>query len=171
MTDIAVIQDDELLIERIFDAPRELVFRVWTKPEHLMKWWGPKSFTPLAIEQDFRVGGTYHYGMLSEEGREVWKSGVYQEIVPNERIVMTFKWDDGAFDVDNIVTVTFLTMASGRTLFRFHQAPFKTVEEIDKDKTELPDVVLSQAAEIMADMVTGARPAPGAPNQKTARRG
>jgi carboxyl-terminal processing protease len=50
-------------------------------------------------------------------------------------------------------------------------APFKTVEEIDKDKTELPDVVLSQAAEIMADMVTGARPAPGAPNQKTARRG
>ena len=50
-------------------------------------------------------------------------------------------------------------------------APYKTVEEIDKDKTVLPDVVLSQAAEIMADMVTGARPAPGAPNQKTARRG
>jgi len=50
-------------------------------------------------------------------------------------------------------------------------APFKTVEEIDKDKTELPDVVLSQAAEIMADMVTGARPTPGIQNQKTARRG
>jgi hypothetical protein len=50
-------------------------------------------------------------------------------------------------------------------------APYKTIEEIDKDKTELPDVVLSQAAEIMADMVTGARPGPGAQNQKTARRG
>lgn len=131
MTDTMVIQDDELLIERIFDAPRDLVFRVWTRPEHLMKWWGPKNFEPIAIEQDFREGGTYRYGMRSAEGREVWKSGVYREIVPNERIVMTFKWDDGAFDVDNLVTVGFVAMASGRTLFRFHQAPFKTLEGRD----------------------------------------
>ena len=131
MTDTVVIQDDELLIERIFDAPRELVFRVWTRPEHLMKWWGPKTFEPIGIEQDFREGGTYRYGMKSEEGREIWKSGVYQEIVPNERIVMTFKWEDGAWGVDNLVTVTFTSMASGRTLFRFHQAPFKTVEARD----------------------------------------
>jgi uncharacterized protein YndB with AHSA1/START domain len=131
MTDIAVIQDDELLIERLFDAPPELVYRVWTKPEHLMKWWGPKTFEPIGIEQDFRVGGAYRYGMRGEEGREVWKSGVYQEIVPNERIVMTFKWDDGAWGVDNLVTVTFQGLASGRTLLRFHQAPFKTVEARD----------------------------------------
>lgn len=128
MTDTVVIQDDELLIERIFDAPRELVFRVWTRPEHLMKWWGPKDYTAIGIEQDFRVGGTYRYGMRSASGHEAWKSGVYQEIVPNERIVMTFRWDDGAYGVDNLVTITFLTMASGRTLFRFHQARFQTVE-------------------------------------------
>jgi uncharacterized protein YndB with AHSA1/START domain len=131
MTDTVLIQDDELVIERIFDAPRALVFRVWTRPEHLMKWWGPKTFEPIGVEQDFRVGGTYRFGMRSAEGREVWKSGVYQEIVPDERIVMTFKWDDGAWDVDNLVTVTFLTMASGRTLFRFHQAPFKTIAARD----------------------------------------
>ena len=131
MTDTIVMQDDELLIERLFDAPRELVYRVWTKPEHLMKWWGPKTFEPIGIEQDFRVGGAYRYGMKSAEGREVWKSGVYQEIVPNERIVMTFKWEDGAWGVDNLVTVTFLSLASGRTMLRFHQAPFKTVEARD----------------------------------------
>lgn len=131
MTDTVVIQDDELLIERIFDAPRELVFRVWTRPEHLMKWWGPKTFEPIGVEQDFRVGGTYRYGMRSPEGREIWKTGVYQEIVPNERIVMTFRWEDGAWGVDNIVIVTLLAMASGRTMFRFHQAPFKTLEARD----------------------------------------
>jgi uncharacterized protein YndB with AHSA1/START domain len=127
----SVVQDDELLIERIFDAPRELVFAVWTQPEHLMHWWGPKTFTPIGVEQDFRVGGTYRYGMKSAEGREIWKTGVYQEIVPNERIVMTFKWEDGAWGVDNVVTVTFTPMASGRTLLRFHQSPFKTVEARD----------------------------------------
>lgn len=128
---VSVVQDDELLIERIFDAPRDLVFAVWTQPEHLMRWWGPKSFTPLAVEQDFRVGGAYRFGMLSAQGREVWKSGVYQEIVPNERIVMTLRWDDGAWEVDNLVTVTFLAMASGRTLLRFHQTPFKTLAARD----------------------------------------
>lgn len=131
MTDIAVVQDDELLIERIFDAPAELVYRVWTKPEHLMKWWGPKDYTPIGIEQDFRVGGAYRFGMRGASGHEAWKSGVYQEIVPNERIVMTFKWDDGAWGVDNLVTVTFLSLASGRTLLRFHQAPFTTIEARD----------------------------------------
>ncbi len=137
MTDVAspssvsVLQDDELLIERIFDAPRDLVFAVWTDPKHLMNWWGPKTFTPIGIQQDFRVGGTYRFGMKSPEGREIWKTGVYQEIVPGERIVMTFRWEDGAWDVDNLVTVTFVSMASGRTLLRFHQAPFKTVEARD----------------------------------------
>ncbi|MET3665479.1 SRPBCC domain-containing protein [Caulobacter sp. 1776] len=140
MTDVAsptpspttsVVQDDELLIERIFDAPRDLVFSVWTQPEHLMHWWGPKTFKPLAIEQDFRVGGAYRFGMIDEDGKAFWKSGVYREIVPGERIVMTFKWDDGAWDVDNLVTVTFLALASGRTLLRFHQAAFKTVTARD----------------------------------------
>ncbi len=127
----SLVQDDELLIERLFDAPRELVFQVWTRPEHLMRWWGPKTFEPIGAEQDFRVGGTYRFGMKSAEGREVWKSGVYQEIVPGERIVMTFRWDDGAWDVDNLITVTFLSLAGGRTLLRFHQTPFKTLAARD----------------------------------------
>lgn len=132
MTDtLSVVQGDELLIERLFDAPRDLVFQVWTDPAHLMRWWGPKTFEPIGAEQDFRVGGAYRFGMRSAEGREVWKSGVYQEIVPGERIVMTFRWDDGAWDVDNLITVTFLSLAGGRTLLRFHQTPFKTLAARD----------------------------------------
>jgi uncharacterized protein YndB with AHSA1/START domain len=131
MTDTVVIQDDELLIERIFEAPRELLYRVWTEPRHLLKWWSPKNFTPLSITHDLQVGGTYRYGVLSPDGNEVWMGGVFQEIVPNEKIVMTFRWENGAYDVDNLITVTFLAMASGRTLVRFHQSPFKTVEGRD----------------------------------------
>ena len=133
MTDTtSVVQDDELLIERIFDAPRDLVFAVWTDPKHLMNWWGPRGFTPVAFETDFRVGGAYRAGIRAPDGRVSWKSGVYKEIVPGERVVMTFKWEDGAWDgLDNLVTVTFLPMASGRTLLRLHQTPFKAVETRD----------------------------------------
>jgi uncharacterized protein YndB with AHSA1/START domain len=131
MTETAVLQDDELLIEMILEAPRDLVFEVWTTAEHLLKWWGPKDFTPIGVEQDFRVGGAYRFGMRSPVGKEIWKTGVYQEIVPGERIVMTFRWEDGAWDVDNLVTVTLRSMASGRTLFSFHQTPFCTVAARD----------------------------------------
>ena len=131
MTDTVVIQDDELLIERILAAPRDLVFRVWTDPRHLTRWWGPKGFEPIGAEQDLREGGTYRFGMKSAEGNEVWSTGVYKEIVPNEKIVMTFRWENGAWGVDNLITVTFLELASGRTMMRFHQAPFATVEARD----------------------------------------
>jgi uncharacterized protein YndB with AHSA1/START domain len=130
-TDAAVLQDDELLIERIFDAPPELVFKVWTTPEHLMRWWGPKDFTTVAFEQDFRVGGSYRAGIREASGTEHWMAGTYSEIVDGEKIVMSFRWEDGAFDVDNTITVTFARLAGGRTLFRFHQAPFATLEARD----------------------------------------
>jgi uncharacterized protein YndB with AHSA1/START domain len=133
MTDAAasLVQDDELLIERTFDASRELVFRVWTKPEHLMRWWGPKDYTVVAFDQDFRVGGAYRSCIRAPDGSDNWMSGVYREIVPNARIVMTFRWEDGAWGVDNLVTVTFDDAPGGRTKFRFHQSPFTAVEARD----------------------------------------
>ena len=123
-TDAAVLQDDELLIERIFDAPPELVFRVWTSPEHLMRWWGPKDFTTVVFEQDFRVGGDYRACIRDASGGDHWMTGTYREIVDGQKIVMSFRWEDGAWGVDNTVTVMFAALAGGRTLFRFHQAPF-----------------------------------------------
>lgn len=127
----SLVQDDELLIERTFDASPELVYRVWTKPEHLMRWWGPKTFTVVTYDQDFRVGGAYRSVIRSPEGKDNVMLGVYREIVPGQRIVMTFRWEDGAWDVDTLVTITFEDAPGGRTRFRFHQSPFKTVAARD----------------------------------------
>lgn len=128
---ISMVKDDELLIERVFDAPCELVYRVWTSPEHLMRWWGPRNYTTTVYEMDLRPGGAYRACIRSPEGSDTWMAGTYREVVPAERIVMTFRWEDGAWGVDNIVTVTFEDAPGGGTLFRFHQAPFKTVEARD----------------------------------------
>jgi uncharacterized protein YndB with AHSA1/START domain len=72
----------ELIITRIFDAPRELVWKAWTEPEQLMRWWGPKSFTSPVCKIDLRVGGVYLYCMRSPEGQDYWNTGVYKEIIP-----------------------------------------------------------------------------------------
>ena len=85
---------DEVVITRIFDAPRELVWQAWTEPEHLMRWWGPKGFTSPTCKMDFRVGGKYIYCMRSPEGQEFWSTGTYREIVPPERLVVTDSFAD-----------------------------------------------------------------------------
>jgi len=92
---------NEILITRIFDAPRELVWRAWTSPEHLMGWWGPKDYTSPACKMDFRVGGTYLFCMRSPEGQDFWSTGEYREIVPLERIVFT---DSFADEQGNVVS-------------------------------------------------------------------
>ena len=71
-----------ITITREFDAPREKVWRAWTDPDRLMKWWGPKGFTSPFCKIDLRVGGKYLYDMRSSEGRDYWSTGTYREIVP-----------------------------------------------------------------------------------------
>ena len=78
-----------LVITRIFEAPRELVWKAWTEPEHFMRWWGPKGFTTPFCRIDLRVGGEYLNCMRSSEGQDFWSKGVFREIVPPERLVMT----------------------------------------------------------------------------------
>jgi uncharacterized protein YndB with AHSA1/START domain len=84
----------ELVITRVFDAPRELVFKAWTEPEHLMRWWGPKGFTMPLCKVDLRPGGVIHFCMRSPEGHDIWCKGVYREIVEPERIVVTDSFSD-----------------------------------------------------------------------------
>ncbi|NJD22337.1 MAG: SRPBCC domain-containing protein [Melioribacter sp.] len=86
--------DKELIITRIFNAPRKLVWKAWTEPEHLMRWWGPKNFTCPVCKIDFRIGGKYHSCMKSAEGQEYWSTGTYKEIIPLERIVCTDSFAD-----------------------------------------------------------------------------
>ncbi|WP_048138514.1 SRPBCC family protein [Methanosarcina horonobensis] len=91
--------DQELVITRFFDAPRELVWKAWTKPEHLMQWWGPKDFTAPVIKMDFRVGGKYLWCMRSPEGEDYWSTGVYREIVEQEKLVTTDSFSDAQGNV------------------------------------------------------------------------
>ncbi len=79
----------DLIVERIFDAPRELVWKVWTEAEHLKHWWGPADYTAPEIQVDLEVGGSYLWCMESADGHQNWISGVYQEITPPERLVLT----------------------------------------------------------------------------------
>ena len=98
----------ELVIERVLNAPRELVWKAWTEPEHFMRWWGPKGFTTPFCEIDLRVGGKYVNCMRSPEGKDYWSTGVYREIVPLERIVCT---DSFADEHGNVVPATHYGMS------------------------------------------------------------
>ena len=87
----------DLVIERVFDAPRELVWKAWTEPERTMRWWGPKGFTSPHCEINLRAGGKYLFAMQSAEfngGQPIWSTGVYREIVAMERIVCTDSFAD-----------------------------------------------------------------------------
>jgi uncharacterized protein YndB with AHSA1/START domain len=76
----------DLVITRTFDAPRALVWKAWTDPQHVMRWWGPAEFTAPAAQIDLRVGGKYLFCMKSAEA-EYWNAGTYLELVPPERLV------------------------------------------------------------------------------------
>jgi uncharacterized protein YndB with AHSA1/START domain len=79
----------DFVITRVFDAPRETVFRAWTDPRHLAQWWGPRIFTTHIYEMDVRPRGAYRIAMRGPDGVEYPIKGVYREIVKPERLVMT----------------------------------------------------------------------------------
>ena len=118
----------ELVITRVFDAPRSLVFKAWTQPEHLMRWWGPHGFTVLKCEMDLRAGGGWYVHMRSAHGSEDRQRGVFREIVEPERLVFTYAFEDENRKPghETIVTVTF-TDLGGKTRLTVHQAVFETV--------------------------------------------
>jgi uncharacterized protein YndB with AHSA1/START domain len=119
--------EQELVITRVFDAPRSLVFKVWTEPEHLAHWWGPKDFTLPTCTIDFRPGGAYRFCMRSPKGTDHWLRGVYRELVEPERLVFTFAWEDagGKPGHETLVTVTFEEFG-GKTRLTMYQAVFES---------------------------------------------
>ena len=89
----------ELVITRIFDAPRELVFKAWTEPEQLMRWWGPTEFTSPVCKIDLRVGGKYLFCMRSPDGQDYYSTGVYLKIDPPNEIAFTDSFADAKGNV------------------------------------------------------------------------
>ena len=92
-TTFTMPSDREIVITRVFDAPRRLVFEALTKPEHLKHWWGMKSLTMVVCEMDFRPGGAWRFVMRGPDGNDYGFRGEYREIVPPERVVSTFEFE------------------------------------------------------------------------------
>jgi uncharacterized protein YndB with AHSA1/START domain len=123
----------ELTIRRVFDAPRSLVFGIWTDPAHMKQWWGPRGYTTLSCEIDLRPGGKWRVeSRRDDDGSGTAEEGVFREIVAPERLVFTHVWDSekGKPGSETLVTVTF-TEQAGQTTMTFHQAPFTSVEVRD----------------------------------------
>lgn len=85
---------DEFVISRVFDAPRELVFDAWTRKEHLDKWFGPKGCQIVGGELDLRQGGSYHYGMRMPDGNVMWGKWTFREVKRPEKLVLISSFSD-----------------------------------------------------------------------------
>lgn len=121
-SDAALAPAQVLEIVRTFRAPRELVFRMWSRPEFLVRWWGPEGLYLSRCEMDFRVSGTWRYAMQSVGGATYPIRGVYREIVEPSRLVFTYGPDEpGGFET--LVEIDFVARGND-TEMRFRQAPF-----------------------------------------------
>jgi uncharacterized protein YndB with AHSA1/START domain len=112
--------DEQILVTREFDAPRRLVYKAWTTPELVRRWWHAKRGEVTVVEIDLRVGGRWRYVMVANDGMEVGFHGEYRDIVPDERIVSTETYEglpEGVSEEDGstVNTATFAD-ANGRTL-------------------------------------------------------
>jgi uncharacterized protein YndB with AHSA1/START domain len=114
--------DEQILIAREFDAPRELVFKAWTTPELVRRWWHANRGEVTVCEIDLRPGGTWRYVMVTPDGAEVGFHGVYREVVPSDRLVSTEIYEglpEGVSEEEGatVNTVTF-DERDGRTFVR-----------------------------------------------------
>ncbi len=124
--------DRTLTITRVFDAPRELVFKAWTDKQHAMMWWGPKHHPATQVDMDVKPGGRWRHCLKSvETGKDLWHGGSFREVVPPERLVFTFAWEEsGERGLETLVTVTFEDLG-GKTRMTMHQTPFQSLGERD----------------------------------------
>ena len=106
--------DREIVMTRVFDAPRALVFDAFSRPELLRRWFGPRGWSPVVCEVDLRVGGGFRFVLRGPGGKDLGMRGVYREIVPPERSVHAESFDD--YPGESVVTATLIEQG-GKTLF------------------------------------------------------
>jgi uncharacterized protein YndB with AHSA1/START domain len=126
--------DRVLVITRVFDAPRELVFKAWTESEHIARWFGPRGFTSKVLKNDLRPGGAYRIYMQGPAGDDHWTQGVYREVVPPERLVMAGSWADAHGNPtrpETALTLLFEDLG-GKTKLTLHNAVFDSVSARDQ---------------------------------------
>lgn len=122
----------ELRLNRVFAAPRDVVFKLWTDPEKLIHWWGPSGFETLSCDVDPRPGGAWRIHTRAPDGMEFSSYGVFHEIVPPERLVFTHSFDFPGKPLGPATLVTLrFTQENGKTRLAFHQGIFDTLGDRD----------------------------------------
>jgi uncharacterized protein YndB with AHSA1/START domain len=140
MTTTQTAAGSDFVISRVFDAPRELVWKCFTDPEHMQHWWGPKGVTVLKSKMDLRPGGTYLYGMKSPDGSVMWGRMVYREIAPPEKLVFINSFSDEqggltrhpmapTWPLEMLSVFTFEEQPDGKTKFTVRWSPHNATEE------------------------------------------
>jgi uncharacterized protein YndB with AHSA1/START domain len=126
----ASANDAEFLhIERILPAPRALVYRAFTDPTRMLQWFGPHGFSATTVQLDVRVGGAWRGGMRGPDGKELIASGQYREVVPNERLVFTYAWEESGVRGHETVCQLELSDAGEHTRMRFTQGRFPSAAQ------------------------------------------
>jgi uncharacterized protein YndB with AHSA1/START domain len=132
-------RDEAFVINRTFNAPRELVWQVWTDPKHLSQWWGPTGLTMAVCKVDLRPGGMFHYGMKTPDGHEMWGKFVYKQIDPPKKLVLVVSFSDAqggttrhpmsaTWPLEVLNTMT-LAEENGRTNMTLHGIPINATPE------------------------------------------
>ena len=127
-------------ITRVFDAPRDKVWKAWTETERLKQWWGPKGFKVHTCKVDLRPGGVFLYGMTAPDGKDMWGKFTYREIVPPERMVLINSFSDEAggvtrhpmaptWPLEMLSTFTFEDEPGGKTKVTIRWSPHNASEE------------------------------------------
>ena len=130
----AQTKSPDFVLSRVFDAPRELVWKCFTEAEHMKQWWGPKGFTVIAATMDLRVGGTYHYGLKAPDGSTMWGKFVFREVKAPERVVFVNSFSDEAggvtrhpmaptWPLEMLSILTFEELPGGKTKFTVRWSP------------------------------------------------
>jgi uncharacterized protein YndB with AHSA1/START domain len=131
---------EDFVMSRVFDVPRDLLWRCFTEPERMKQWWGPKGFKVLSAKMDLRPGGSYHYGMQSPDGHAMWGRFIFREVVPQERLVFINSFSDEKggitrhpgnenWPLELLSSFTFEDMPGGKTKFTVRWAPHNASAE------------------------------------------
>jgi uncharacterized protein YndB with AHSA1/START domain len=122
--------DEQILIVREFDAPKHLVYKAYTTPELVKRWWSGRRGTMTLAEIDLRVGGAWRYVMIANEGQEVGFHGEFREIVPDERLVMTEIYEGAPEGGAALNTVTFTEQDERTTLTLLSEVPSREIRDM-----------------------------------------
>jgi uncharacterized protein YndB with AHSA1/START domain len=120
---IAAAVKPSLTLKRRFAAPPQKVFSAWIDPEKVKRWMGPGEIKAVLAEVDPRVGGRYHWVMQNPAGEQHDVSGVYREVIPNEKLVFTWAWKSSP-ERESLVTVTFKSDGGGTLMTVLHEQFF-----------------------------------------------